>query len=147
MAGAILGFDYGLRRIGVAIGQTLTRTASPLPAVPARDGKPDWDRIKNLIEEWQPAALVVGLPYNMDGSTQEMTARAERFHRQLEGRFGLPVHAVDERLSSIEAEERLIEARRSGRRGRIAKEDIDSTAACVLLENWLQQSPSGDTAG
>lgn len=147
MAGAILGFDYGLRRIGVAVGQTLTGTASPLPAVPARDGKPDWDRIKNLIEEWQPAALVIGLPYNMDGSTQEMTVRAERFHRQLEGRFGLPVYAVDERLSSIEAEERLVEARRAGRRGRIAKEDIDSTAACVLLENWLQQPPSGDTAG
>lgn len=133
----LLGFDYGLRRIGVAVGQTLTGTATPLPALNARDGAPDWNNITRLIEEWRPAALLVGVPYNMDDSRQEMTGRAERFGRQLGGRFNLPVHAVDERLSSHEAEERLRTARQAGRRGRISKPEIDSAAACVLLESWF----------
>lgn len=135
--GPLLGFDYGLRRIGVAVGQPLTGTASPLQAVAARDGKPDWDAIGALVEEWQPAALVVGLPYNVDGSRQPMTDRAERFMRQLAGRFELPVHPVDERYSSQQAEDGLKQARREGRRGRIRKQDIDSAAACILLENWF----------
>lgn len=135
--GAILGFDYGLRRIGIAVGQSLTGTATPLPAIAARDGVPDWTAIARFIEEWQPAALVVGVPYNMDGSRQEMTDRAERFCRQLEGRFHLPVHPVDERLSSHDAEDRLRTARQEGRRGRISKPDIDSAAACLLLESWF----------
>lgn len=133
----LLGFDYGLKRIGVAVGQLLTGTASPLAAISARDGKPDWEAIAALIDEWQPSALIVGLPYNADGSRQAITDRAEKFMRQLEGRFGLTVHAVDERYSSRQAEERLKTARREGRRGRIRKEDIDSAAACILLENWL----------
>ncbi|HEX7047975.1 MAG TPA: Holliday junction resolvase RuvX [Gammaproteobacteria bacterium] len=137
-AGAtFMGFDYGTRRIGVAIGQSLTGTASPLAAIAARDGAPDWDAITRLVEEWRPAAFVVGIPYNMDDSRQEMTDRAERFSRQLHGRFHLPVHAVDERLSSHEAEERLRTARQEGRRGRLLKPEIDSAAACVLLETWL----------
>lgn len=133
----LLAFDYGLRRIGIAVGQSLTATASPLPAIMARDGVPDWRAIEGLVNEWQPAAFVVGVPYNMDGSRQEMTDRAERFGRQLHGRFHLPVHAIDETLSSIAAEERLRDARREGRRGRIQKPDIDSAAACVLLESWF----------
>ena len=142
-SGALLGFDYGLRRIGVAVGQLLTGTASPRPAIPARDGAPDWTAVGRLIVEWQPAAIVVGVPYNMDGSRQEMTDRAERFSRQLHGRFHLPVHVVDERLSSHEAEDRLRTARQEGRRGRITKPEIDSAAACVLLETWLnaQRNP------
>ncbi len=132
-----LGLDYGTRRIGVAVGQALTGTASPLAPLTARDGVPDWDALARLIAEWQPAAIVVGVPYNMDGSRQDMTDRAERFSRQLHGRFNLPVHAIDERLSSHEAEDRLRTARREGRRGRIAKPEIDSAAACVLLETWL----------
>ncbi|HEX6929017.1 MAG TPA: Holliday junction resolvase RuvX [Gammaproteobacteria bacterium] len=136
-ASTLLGFDYGTRRIGAAVGQSLTRTASPLHPVAARDGAADWSAIAQLIAEWQPSAIVVGVPYNMDGSRQEMTDRAERFLRQLQGRFHLPVHAVDERLSSHEAEDRLRTARQEGRRGRIAKPEIDSAAACVLLETWL----------
>jgi len=135
--GVLLGFDFGMRRIGVAVGQPLTGTASPLAAVNARDGAPDWEAIARLVAEWRPSAGVVGIPYNMDGSRQEMTDRAERFSRQLHGRFHLPVHVVDERLSSHEAEERLRTARQEGRRGRIAKPEIDSAAACVLLETWL----------
>lgn len=133
----LLGFDYGLRRIGAAVGQSLTATASPLPAITARDGAPDWNAISKLIEEWRPAALVVGVPYNMDDSRQEMTDRAERFCRQLEGRYHLPVHAVDERLSSIDAADRLRTARKTGQRGRITRPEIDSMAACVLLESWF----------
>lgn len=133
----LLGFDLGTRRIGAAVGQSLTGTASPLAPITARDGAPDWDAIAKLVAEWQPAAMIVGVPYNMDGSRQEMTDRAERFQRQLHGRFNLPVHLIDERLSSIEAEDRLRTARQEGRRGRIAKTDIDSAAACVLLETWL----------
>lgn len=142
--GPLLGFDYGLRRIGVAVGQPLTGTASPLEAIAARDGKPDWDAVARVIDEWQPAALVVGLPYNVDGSRQEITARAEKFMRQLAGRFGLTVHAVDERYSSQQAEERLKTARREGRRGRIRKEEIDSAAACILLENHFHSGPDSD---
>ena len=139
---ALLGFDFGLRRIGVAVGQPLTGTASPLAPLPAHEGVPDWDAIARLLREWEPAALIVGVPYNMDGSRQEMTERAERFLRRLQGRFHLPVHAVDERLSSIEAEDRLRTARKEGRRGRIAKHDIDSAAACVLLETWFSSTSS-----
>lgn len=133
----LLGFDYGLRRIGVAVGQSLTATASPLPAIAARDGAPDWDGISKVLNEWRPAALVVGIPYNMNDTPQEMTGRAERFCRQLEGRFHLVVHAVDERLSSIDAEDRLRSARKAGQRGRITRPEIDSTAACILLESWF----------
>ena len=142
--GPLLGFDYGLRRIGVAVGQPLTGTASPLQAIAARDGKPDWNAIAAVIGEWRPSALVVGLPYNVDGSRQEITARAERFMRQLEGRFNLAVHAIDERYSSQQAEDQLKTARREGRRGRIRKEEIDSAAACILLENWLNSTPHAD---
>ena len=146
LKGPLLGFDYGLKRIGVAVGQPLTGTASPRPALGARDGAPDWTAITRLVEEWRPAAFVVGVPYNMDGSRQEMTGRAERFSRQLHGRFHLPVHCVDERLSSHEAEDRLRTARQEGRRGRIAKPEIDSAAACVLLETWLNSQGNPDAS-
>jgi len=131
-----LGFDYGLRRLGVAVGQSLTATASPLEALVCRDGQPDWERVKQLLEEWQPEALVVGLPYNGDGSEQPITTAARRFARRLEGRFGLPVYLVDERFSSASAETRLIEGRQHGRR-RLRKTDIDNAAACIILESWL----------
>ena len=139
--GTVLAFDYGLKRIGAAVGQALTGTASPLQAVAARDGKPEWSHIEALLDEWQPRALIIGLPYNLDGSRQDMTDRAEKFGRQLHGRFKLPVHPVDERLSSVEAERRLKELRQSGRK-RVRKTDIDSAAACILLENWLRSEGS-----
>jgi putative Holliday junction resolvase len=93
----LLAFDFGLKRIGVAVGQTQTRSASRLTTVSVKREHPDWTAIAKLIEIWTPDALVVGLPLNMDGSEQEMTLRAKRFGRQLEGRFGLPVHLVSER--------------------------------------------------
>ena len=132
----VLGFDFGLKRIGVAVGQTLTRSASPLGVAPVRGGEPDWDMLGRFVAEWRPAALVVGLPYNMDLSEQEMTGHARRFAEGLAQRFPLPVHTVDERLSSHEAQAQLKERRQEGRR-RVTREDIDGAAACVILESWF----------
>ncbi len=126
----LLGFDYGTKRIGVAVGQTLTGSARPLATVSARDGKPDWDAITRLIAEWQPAALVVGLPVHMDGTEHERTARARRFGNQLRGRYNLPVHSVDERLTSYEAEQEL---RAQGKK----VQDLDPLAAQLILQSWL----------
>lgn len=141
MTANYFGFDFGLARIGVAVGQRLTATASPLATLHSRDEKPDWDGITRLLDEWRPAALVVGLPYNADGSRQPLTERAERFARQLEGRYGLPVHRVDERYSSQQAGTILRRQRREGR-PRIRKTDIDAAAACIILEAWLQEHPT-----
>lgn len=134
-ANTLLGFDFGLKRIGVAVGQTQTRSANPLKTVAVKREHPDWRAIAALIDTWAPDALVVGLPLNMDGTEQDMTLRARRFGRQLEGRFGLPVHLVDERLSTREARSRL---HRQGR----AEDGADPVAAQVILEDWF----SGDRA-
>ncbi len=131
----LLGFDYGRRRIGVAVGQRLTRSATPLTTVRARDGKPDWPSVTHLIEEWKPGALVVGIPYHMDGTEQDMTHAAKKFCRQLEGRYRLPVHQAEERLSSWVVENRL-SAREQ------ANTDIDAMSAQVILQDWLQQEPN-----
>lgn len=131
-----LGFDYGTRRIGVAVGQDLTATASELASIDAKDGVPDWTAIEKLIEYWRPKALVVGLPLREDGSDSEQTERARRFARQLHGRYGLPVHLQDERLSSRRAEE-LLRGRQRGRREDRRKK-VDRVAACLILEDWLQ---------
>ena len=130
--GTLLGFDYGTRKIGVAVGQTLTGTATPLETLLAVKQKPDWTRITQLIEEWQPEALVVGLPLDVDDSETDATSPARRFSRQLEGRFGLKVHLADERFTSFEARDRL---------GHKAKnvEDYDAVAAKLILETWLDE--------
>jgi len=131
----LLGFDYGRKRIGVAVGQRITGSASALTTVSARDGKPDWPAITRLIDEWKPDALVVGIPYHMDGSEQDMTRAAQRFCRQLEGRYHLPVHAADERLSSWVVAAGLAESGKTGRA-------IDPLSAQVILQDWLQQKES-----
>jgi putative Holliday junction resolvase len=102
----LLGFDFGLQRIGVAVGQQLTGTAMALATVRSRNGKPDWDMISELIKTWRPDALVVGLPLHADGSESGFTRNVKRFIRQLEDRFKLPVHLMDERLSSHAAAQR-----------------------------------------
>ena len=137
-ARTLLCFDYGLKRIGVAVGQELTGTASALTTVAARDGKPDWDAISRLFEEWRPDAVVVGLPLNMDGTDHELSRRARRFGNQLHGRYNLPAHLIDERLSSLEAESLLKGGLRQKARH---KEDIDKLAAQVILETWLAEQP------
>jgi len=134
----ILAFDFGRRRIGVACGDTVSRTAAPLDAVPAGSAGPRWETIDALLREWQPALIVVGLPYNVDGSDSTMTSAAREFAAELERRCRLQVVLVDERYSSREAEARLKSARESGlRRRRVAKADVDAAAACVILERWF----------
>ena len=121
-----LGFDYGLKRVGVASGNSLMRQASPLQTI-AADGDARFAQIKKLIEEWAPDALVVGVPFHPDGAEHEITQRARRFGRQLHGRFGLPVHEVDERYSSVEAEA-------------LGARDVDAEAAAVILQQFLDAS-------
>jgi putative Holliday junction resolvase len=130
--GTLLGFDFGPRKIGVAVGQTLTGSASALTTIRSRKDKPDWTRIEQLVREWQPSGAVVGLPFNMDDTETELVPRVRRFARQLEGRFGLEVHLVDERLTSLEARRRL------GREA-TSLEVIDAFAAKLILETWLSE--------
>jgi len=136
----LLGFDYGKRRIGIAVGQELTASTSPLATVMARDGKPDWSAITRLIGEWQADALVVGLPLNMDGSEQDMTQAARRFANQLKGRYHLPVFMADERLTSVTAEQ-LLDQPLTGARARGKKRDelIDQIAAQLILMTFFNQ--------
>ena len=135
-ASVALGFDFGKIRIGVAVGQSITGTARPLKTIGCDNYRPDWEAIGGLIRTWHPTHLVVGLPLTMDGAQQEISDAARRFARQLAGRYGLPVHLVDERLSSAEARTFLREA---GRRD----EQVDPVAAKLILESWLaeQESP------
>ncbi len=136
----ILAFDYGRRRIGVAIGQSGTQHTGPLTTIRVGGCGPDWSKIEQQLSEWQPSLLIVGLPYNMDGTDNELTPCVKKFARQLKGRFGLPVEMVDERLTSVEARNRLRERRREGTRGkRVTREDIDRIAALVILESWLNR--------
>ena len=128
----LIAFDFGERRIGTAVGQTVTRTATPLETIPVRREKPDWSAIDRLIGAWKPDALVVGLPLNMDGTEQRITAQARRFANRLHGRSRLPVHLADERLSTREAWTRLVE---SGSR----RDGPDPVAAQVILEGWFAQ--------
>ena len=134
--GTIVAFDFGFRRIGVAVGQTLTGSANALSVVPVAN-QPDWQLITNILDDWKPVALVVGLPLSADGGETDMSKGARRFGRQLEGRFGIPVLFEDERLSSFSAEQRFVEARaRSGMRRKDAALK-DALAAQIILESWL----------
>ena len=114
------------------MGQTATGTASPLGSLPARDGRPDWEAVARVIEEWRPDVVVVGQPLNMDGSPSEMSARCERFARQVQGRFGVPAELFDERLSSREALARV-----RAERPRAGRDAAQGVAAQVILEGWL----------
>jgi putative pre-16S rRNA nuclease len=129
-----MAFDFGLRQIGVATGNTLLGTTRPLPILRARDGVPNWDELHALVEEWQPDVLIVGEPVNMDGSPSELSGRAHKFSRRLQGRLGLPVEMVDERLSSFEAKQI---SREQGHRGDYQRNPVDSLAAELILKTWL----------
>lgn len=132
----LLSFDYGERRIGVATGQTITRSASPLTTLHAVDNHPDWVGIEKLLAQWKPDALVVGIPTYLDGSASDTTKKAERFCRQLEGRFQLPVHRINESLTSFEAEQQMREKKQSTQHN---KQEIDRMAAAIILQSWLDQ--------
>ncbi|MCH9644961.1 MAG: Holliday junction resolvase RuvX [Gammaproteobacteria bacterium] len=135
-AAVLLSFDFGLSKIGVAVGQRITQSATPLPALKARQGKPDWQLIETLINEWNIEAFVVGMPYNIDGAEQEMTVFAKKFANRLQGRFELPVHFVDERLTTKDAQSQLL--RQHGKLSKIKRGDVDSYAAKLILETFLR---------
>ena len=130
-----LGFDYGTQRIGVAFGQSLTGTAQRVCVLKARDGIPDWAEIESLIAEWRPNLFVVGLPYNLDGSESDLMVRAVKFANRLNGRFNKPSYGMDERLSSVEAAEQVLEEN-WGSKKRAA---IDDIAAQIILQNWFSE--------
>ena len=128
----LLGFDFGQKRIGIAVGQQVTGTATAICTLQSRDGRPDWDSITGLINEWQPETLVVGLPLHADGKESETSLAARKFARQLEGRYRLPVCTMDEHLSSHAA------AELQGVDRKAAKTGIDAIAARIILQNWLE---------
>lgn len=133
-----LGFDYGWRRLGIAVGERLTDSARPLTTLACRQGQPDWEALAHLIEAWRPAALVVGIPRHADNSASKTTVRAVAFAHEMERRWALPTHQVDERLSSHEARMRL---QATGRRlrGASGKALVDRLAAQIILETWLSE--------
>ena len=132
----VMGFDFGQSKIGVAIGQRLTSSANPLGIVPAKDGKPDWQILDKLINEWQPGLFIVGLPLNMDDSMSEMGRAAQKFSRRLEGRYHIATAMMDERLSTFEARQQTdnVSAAGSGKH----TQELDDIAAQLILESWLR---------
>ena len=139
-AGSVLGFDFGRRCIGVAVGETVTGGVRPLAALTAHNGEPDWPALDTLLHTWMPAALVVGLPLDHDGGGRAITAAARAFAAQLRARYALPVHLCDERHSSQEATRRFAAQRARGQRRRRDAARLDAVAAAVILESWLGAS-------
>ena len=137
LSGTLIAFDFGHRRIGVAVGQTLTGTASVL-AVVANAKDIDWQAIAGIVKDWKPAALIVGLPLGADGEETDMSKDARHFGTQLEDRFNISVLYEDERLTSVDAEQRFVEARSRGTMRRKDAALKDAIAAQIILENWLQ---------
>ncbi len=131
-----LAFDFGTQRIGVAFGQSVTGTASAVTVLKAQDGQPRWNEMAQLVEQWKPDVFLVGLPYNIDGTVSELLGRAEKFARRLQERFDKPCYGMDERLSSREAIERLVEANTAKT---VKKTAIDHIAAQIILENWFNE--------
>jgi len=132
----IIAFDYGVKSIGVAVGQQITGTASPLAAIKADNGIPNWDTLAALFKEWRPSHIIVGFPTNMDGSEQPMTARARKFSRRLHAKFAIPTEGHDERLTTVAAKERLFEL---GGFKKLSKGKVDSVSAVLILESWFEQ--------
>ncbi|MBN3174617.1 Holliday junction resolvase RuvX [Pectobacterium brasiliense] len=131
----ILAFDFGTKSIGVAIGQEITGTARALTSFKAQEGIPDWQKVEKLLSEWQPDLAVVGLPLNMDGTEQPLTARARKFANRLHGRFGIAIELHDERLSTVEARADLFE--RGGFKA-LDKGSVDAASAVIILESWFE---------
>ena len=132
---SVLGFDFGTKSIGVAIGQQITGSATPLVSIKANDGIPKWEEIGSLIDEWKPDLIVVGLPLNMDGTEQEMTQRARKFANRITGRFGVKTATQDERLTTADAKARLFEM---GGFKALTKGQVDSMSAVLIIESYFE---------
>lgn len=133
----VIGFDFGKKYIGVAVGQEMTGSASPLGSIKANDGIPNWDSLAKYLKEWQPDLIVVGLPLNMDGSEQQLTLDAKKFGSRIVGRFGLKVEFQDERLTTADAKEQLFS--RGGYKN-LKKDNIDAESARLIIESFFEQS-------
>jgi len=140
VARTLLGFDYGKRRIGVAVGQEITHTAQGLTTIESRDGQPDWAAIDRLIMQWQPQLLIVGMPHHMDDRPHELQPVVQSFADKLRHRYQLPVEWIDERLSSQEAEQHITGSQLPKQRKQ-DKAEIDKLAAELILQSWLNQKP------
>lgn len=132
----LLAFDFGTKRIGVAVGQTVTKTARPLATLSAKEGQPQWKEVDNLIKTWRPNALVVGIPLNMDGTEQPLTQAAKKFANALRKHYQLPVHGIDERLTTRDARDQVFT---KGGYKALQNKQIDSVAAQLILETWFMQ--------
>lgn len=139
MSGTILCFDFGLKSIGVAVGQSITGTASPLLAQKAQDGVPNWEALGDLFNEWQPSLVIVGLPLNMDGTEQPITQRTKKFANRLQGRFGQKIALWDERLTTVDAKAELFAL---GGFKKLEKGKVDSVSACLILQSWFENNAS-----
>lgn len=134
----LMGFDFGTKRIGIATGQRITQNANGLGCISAKDGKPNWEELDKLVKQWQPDGFVVGLPINMDGTTSDMSRRANKFSNRLSGRYGKISFTIDERLSTFEAKQ---EAKAQGHKGHYKSDPVDAIAAQIILQSWLDQFP------
>jgi putative Holliday junction resolvase len=141
--GAILGFDFGTKYIGIAVGYTETRLAQPLTCIRARDGRPDWAAIDKLVTEWKPALLVAGMPSNMDGTEMPVSAAARRFGDKLRARYNLPLEMVDERLTTRAARSALELTGTRFSRGSPQPDysALNQVAAQLILQAWLDELP------
>lgn len=133
----VIGFDFGMKRIGVAIGQSITQTARPLSTLQAKQGVPNWDAITKLIQKWLPDALIVGIPLNMDGTEQKITKDAKQFASALQERYKLPVYQVDERLTTKDARDRLFT---EGGYKALHDGQVDRIAAQLIIQNWFAEA-------
>jgi len=128
MSEICMGFDFGMKKIGIAIGQSITGTANPLAIITAKDGQPDWVALEKIVKQWQPNKFIVGLPINMDGTASEMSSKAEKFARRLTGRYDIPHQTWDERLTSFVAKEFAN-----------PYELVDAIAAKLILESYFRE--------
>lgn len=140
----LFGFDYGTRRIGVAVGEGLLGRARPLDVIGNTNGTPDWESLDRRVAEWQPAAFVVGWPLTRDGAEPALVAHVRGFARRLTRRYTRPVHTIDERFSSMAASDELRQLRQRGQRQRrVSRGDVDSMAAALILEHWFASKTIG----
>lgn len=135
----LLGFDFGMKRIGVAIGQTVTQSARPLDTIQAKEGIPNWNAITKLIRKWLPDALVVGIPLNMDGTLQPISHLAQQFVADLRKHYPLPIYEIDERLTTKAAREKLFT---QGGYKALQDGQVDRVAAQLILQNWFASQAS-----
>jgi len=135
----VIGFDFGKKYIGVAVGQELTGSATPLGSIKAKEGIPNWDSLGAYLKEWQPEIIIIGLPFNMDGSEQQLTLDAKKFGNRVAGRFGVKVEFQDERLTTADAKERLFA---QGGYRNLKKDNIDAESAALIIESFFEANYS-----